>query len=69
MAEGVLERVVQHGGAHVEEGLHRGPAPAHLLLLVHALGDDLVDRALHERGWAWFKTGSHVKPGWRCQEG
>src|SRR4051795_7170751 len=50
MAEGVLERVVQHGRAHVQEGLHGRPAPAHLLLLGHALGHDLVDRALHERG-------------------
>src|SRR3954467_10553365 len=49
MAEGVLERVVQHGRAHVQEGLHGRPAPAHLLLLGHALGYDLVDRALHER--------------------
>jgi len=49
-AEGVLERVVQHGRAQVEEGLHSGPVPAYLLLLVHALGDDLVDRAFHERG-------------------
>src|SRR5215210_4563415 len=50
MVEGVLERVIQHGGAHVEEGLHARPAPAHLLLLVQALGHDRVDRALHERG-------------------
>jgi len=49
-AEGVLERVVQHGGAHVEEGLHRGPAPAHLLGLVHTPRDDLVHGAFHERG-------------------
>src|SRR5215213_191443 len=44
------ERVIQHGGAHVKEGLHRRSVPAHLLLLVHALGHDLVDRTLHERG-------------------
>src|SRR3954464_3624431 len=50
MAEGVLERVVQHGGAHVQEGLHARSAPAHLLPLVQAPGHDLVDRALHERG-------------------
>src|SRR4051812_38043071 len=49
MAEGGLERVVQHGRAHVQEGLHGRPAPAHLLLLGHALGYDLVDRAFHER--------------------
>src|SRR3954468_21848442 len=49
-AEGVLERVVQHGRAHVEEGLYRRLAPAHLLRLGHAPGDDLVHRALHERG-------------------
>src|SRR3954471_20855655 len=49
MAEGVLERAVQHGRAHVQEGLHGRPAPAHLLRLVHALGYDRVDRALHER--------------------
>ena len=50
MTEGVLERIVQHRCSHVEEGLHRRPVPAHLLLLVHAFGDDLVDRTLHERG-------------------
>src|SRR3954464_13231682 len=49
MAEGALERVVQHGGAHVQEGLYGHPVPAHLLRLVHALGHDRVDRALHER--------------------
>jgi hypothetical protein len=48
--EGVLERAVQHGRADVEEGLHGRPVPAHLLRLVHALGHDLVDRTLHERG-------------------
>src|SRR5271166_6284830 len=49
MTEGVRESIVQHRCSHVEEGLHRGPVPAHLLLLVHAFGNDLVDRALHER--------------------
>jgi hypothetical protein len=49
MAEGVLELVVQHGGTYVEEGLHCRPVPTHLLLLVHALGNDLVDRTLDER--------------------
>src|SRR5271163_1306637 len=48
--EGVLELIIQHGCSYVEEGLHRRPVPAHLLLLVHAFGDDLVDRTLHERG-------------------
>ena len=48
--EGILERVVQHGGAHVEEELHRSPAPAHLLGLVHAPRDDLVHGAFRERG-------------------
>jgi len=43
-------RSVKHGGAYVEEGLPCRPIPAHLLRLVHALGDDLVDRTLHERG-------------------
>ena len=50
MAEGLLERVVQHRRAHVEEGLHGGSVPAHLLNFVQALGHDLADRALHERG-------------------
>ncbi len=50
MAEGVVEGVVQRGRAHVVEGLHARPAPAHLLLLVHALDHELVDRAFHERG-------------------
>src|SRR4051794_581416 len=50
MAEGGLKCAVQHGRAHVQEGLHRCSAPAHLLRLVHALGHDRVDRALHERG-------------------
>src|SRR5271166_3374643 len=49
MTEGVCESIVQHRCSHVEEGLHRCPVPAHLLLLVHAFGNDLVDRALHER--------------------
>ena len=48
-AEGVLKRIVQNCRSHVEEGLHRRPVPAHLLLLVHALGDDLVDRTPYER--------------------
>jgi hypothetical protein len=48
MAEGILERVVQHGGAHVKEALFRHSVPAHLLLLVNALGHDLVDRTLYE---------------------
>ena len=43
------ERVVQHGGAHVQEGLHGRSVATHLLHLVHALGHDLIDRALHER--------------------
>jgi len=50
MTEGVLERIVQHRCPHVEEGLHSRPIPTHLLLLVHAFGNDLVDRTLHERG-------------------
>src|SRR3954451_1479796 len=49
-AEGGLERVVQHRGTHVEKGLHSRPVPAHLLSLVHALGHDLVNRTLDERG-------------------
>src|SRR3954466_4282052 len=48
--ESALECAVQHGRAHVQEGLHARPVPAHLLRLVHALGHDLIDRALHERG-------------------
>jgi hypothetical protein len=43
MTEGVLESIIQHGCSHVEEGLHRRPVLAHLLLLVHAFGNDLVD--------------------------
>jgi hypothetical protein len=35
-AKGILERVVQHSSAHVQKGLHRGPAPTHLLRLGHA---------------------------------
>jgi hypothetical protein len=50
LPEDILERAVQHGRSDVEEGLHRHPVPAHLLFFVHALGHDLVDRALHERG-------------------
>src|SRR3954449_10968986 len=49
MAKGILERLVQHRGTNVEEGLHGRPVPAHLLFLVHALGHDLVDRTLNER--------------------
>ena len=48
-AEGILERVVQHSGRHVEERLHRGPVPAHLLGFVHAPGNDLVHRAFHKQ--------------------
>ena len=50
MTEGVLKRIVQHGCSHVEEGLHRRPAPAHLLLLDEALGEELIDRRLDESG-------------------
>src|SRR3954462_1773722 len=49
LTEGVLECVVQHGCAHVQEGLHGRSVPAHLLRLVHALGHDLIHCALHER--------------------
>jgi hypothetical protein len=49
MAEGILERLVQHRSSNVDKGLHGRSAPAHLLFLVHALGHDLVDRALNER--------------------
>jgi hypothetical protein len=49
MAEGVLERVVQHRSANIEEGLHGRLVSAHLLFLVHALGHDLVDRTFNER--------------------
>ncbi len=49
IAEGILECVIQHGGTNIEEVLHGRPVPAHLLFLVHALCDDLVDRALDER--------------------
>jgi hypothetical protein len=36
MTEGVFERIVQDGCSHSEDGLHRRPVPAHLLLLDHA---------------------------------
>ncbi len=49
MAEGILERLVQRGGANVERGVHGCPVPAHLLFLVQALGHDLIDRTLDER--------------------
>ena len=49
MAEGILERLIQHGSTNVEKGLHGRPVPAHLLFLVHALGHDLIDRTLDER--------------------
>src|SRR4051794_21623054 len=49
LPEDFPEGAAQHGRADVEKGLHRRPVPAHLLLFVHALGHDLVDRALHER--------------------
>ena len=50
LAEDILERAVQYGCPNVEEGLHRHPVSPHLLLFVHTLGHDLVDRAFHERG-------------------
>ncbi len=37
IAEGILERLVQHGGTNIEKGLHGRPVSAHLLFLVHAL--------------------------------
>ena len=43
LPEDALERVVQHGCSDVEEGLHRRPVPAHLLLLVHAFSHDLIE--------------------------
>jgi hypothetical protein len=49
MAEGIIERLVQHRSTNVEEGLHGRPVPAHLLFLVLALGGDLVDRTLNKR--------------------
>ena len=49
IAEGILERLVQHGGTNIEKVLHGRPVPAHLLFLVHALCHDLVDRTLDER--------------------
>ena len=56
MAEGILERVVQRRGTNVEEGPHRGPVPAHLLFLVHALGHDLAwqNAARPERESGWY---------------
>jgi hypothetical protein len=49
LAEGILERLIQHRGANLEKELHGRPVPAHLLFLVHALGHDLIDRTLDER--------------------
>jgi hypothetical protein len=49
MAEGILERLVQHRSTNVEKGLHGRPVPAHLLFLVHTLGHDLVHRTLNKR--------------------
>src|SRR5215210_7717751 len=53
LPKAVLECVVQHGGAHVQEELHRRSVPAHLLRLVHALGHDLIDRALSGISCVW----------------
>jgi hypothetical protein len=47
MAEGIL--VIQHRGGNVEKGLHACLVPAHLLCFIHALGHDLINRALDER--------------------
>lgn len=72
-AEGVLERAVQHGGAHVQKGLHRGSAPAHLLGFGHAPSDDLVHRALtnavaigspRRRRAAWGTSVASLRPRW-----
>jgi hypothetical protein len=49
MAEGILERIIQHRSTNAEEGLHGRPVPAHLLFLVHALDHDLIDRPPNER--------------------
>ena len=42
--------------SHSEERLHRRPVPPHLLLLVHPLGHDLVDRTLDKRGRGRFSA-------------
>jgi len=49
-SERTAERFVEHRDAHVEEGLQGPSVPSHLLLLDHALRQDLVDRALDEGG-------------------
>ena len=41
---------VEHHDAHVEEELQRPSVPSRLLLLDHALRQDLVDRTLDEGG-------------------
>src|ERR1700677_1933725 len=50
MAECIFEGSVQYADANVEEALDRVTIPPHLLLLCHALCDDLVDCGLGEPG-------------------
>lgn len=49
IASGILECVVQHFCTDVEKRLHDRPVPAHLVILIHALGHDLVGRTLNGR--------------------
>ena len=49
-AEFVGELVVEDPGADLQQQVGAAGCPAHLLLFDHALGDDLVDRGLGERG-------------------
>src|SRR5207244_3048520 len=42
------ELVVEHFGSHLEQEVRALRCPAHLLLLDHALADDLVDHRLDE---------------------
>ena len=57
-SERTAERFVENRDAYVEKGLQRPSVPSHLLLFVHALRQDLVDRAL-DKG---VEIGS---PSWR----
>ena len=44
IAECILQRSIENVDANLDEGLNRMSVPPHLLLLVHAFGDNLVHR-------------------------
>ena len=50
LVEGSAEVAIESSGPDLKQQVGAGRCPAHLLLLDHAPGDDLVDRRLDEPG-------------------